>query len=166
MAKLTGTVITSPIVPGLSNDTYATHHDIYGKGGYRAVQTIEERDSISYERRSLGMEVRVLTGEGAGVYYLKSFDGDDFDGVTSQEWELVTTLSSGDIPSGSGEKEVFMGFLRDGKFWRIDEDGLEVEEPGKAGCIYLDTTTSITYHFNESRISFDKINSLSWVEVL
>ncbi len=167
MAKLVGTNIGAQIVPGQDTDTYATHSDEYGKGGYRAVQSIEDRDAISYERRSLGMEVRVMD-EGV-VYYLESFSGDEFDGVTSQVWKVATSVPSGgegeDIP-GTSEKEVFMGFLRDGKFWKIDDNGSEVEIEGRIGCIYLDTNTSITYYYNESRMSFDKINSLSWVEVL
>lgn len=164
MAKLTGTVITSPIVPGLSDDTYATHHDIYGKGGYRAVQTIEERDAISYERRSLGMEVRVLTGEGAGVYYLKSFNGDDFEGVTSQDWELVVTPGSGDSEDDK-QKEVYSGYLHtDGKFYRNSPEGLAPEEIlGIQGALYLDLETGITYRYDGD--SFEKINALSWINV-
>ena len=168
MAKLVGTNVGAQIVPGQDVDTYATHSDEYGKGGYRAVQSIEDRDAISFERRSLGMEVRVM--DNGIVYYLESFSGDEFDGVTEQVWKVATNASAGeeggDTPSGNAEKEVFMGFLRDGKFWKLDETGSEVEIEGRVGCIYLDTTTSITYHYNESKMSFDKINSLSWVEVL
>ena len=165
MAKLIGTNVGAQIVPGQDSDTYATHSDEYGKGGYRAVQTIEDRDNISYERRSVGMEVRVL--DNGIVYYLESFSGDEFDGVTEQVWKVATCFpSEGETTPGNSEKEVFMGFLRDGKFWKIDEGGTEVEIEGKVGCIYLDTNTSITYHYNTSKMSFDKINSLSWVEVL
>ena len=166
MAKLVGTNVGAQIVPGLDTDTYATHSDEFGKGGYRAVQSIEDRDAISFERRSLGMEVRVL--DSGVVYYLESFSGNEFDGVTEQVWKIATTNISGGEGDGSGnsEKEVFMGFLRDGKFWKLDENGDEVEIEGKIGCLYLDTNTSITYHYNESRRSFDKINTLSWVEVL
>ena len=106
--KLVGTNLNAPIVPNYEVDTYATHADIYGVGGYRAVNTIEERDAITFERRSIGMEVRVLSGEGAGLYCLKSFDGNVFDGVTSQVWEEV------------------LGKLR----W-IDVVGPEDEEPNK-----------------------------------
>lgn len=90
MAKrLVGTNLNAPIVPNYDSDTYATHSDTYGIGGYRAVNTIEDRDAITFERRSIGMEVRVLSGEGAGIYCLKSFEGDIFNGVTSQVWEEV-----------------------------------------------------------------------------
>ena len=160
MAKLIGTNINAQVVPNLDNDTYPTHSDEYGKGGYRAVNTIEERDSISYERRSIGMEVRVLSGEGAGVYFLKSFEGDEFDGVTSQEWELVVSPGA-----GSSEKEVYSGYLHtDGKFYQNQPDGASpMEIPGIQGALYLDMETGITYRFDGN--SFEKINTLSWIDV-
>lgn len=161
MAKLIGTNINAQIVPNLDSDTYSTHSDEYGKGGYRAVNTIEERDSISYERRAIGMEVRVLEGEEAGVYYLKSFEGDEFDGVTSQEWELVTSPSGGD----SSEQLVFSGFLdTDGKFYKDGEVGASpVLLEGIIGAIYLDIRTGISYHWDGD--SYNKINALSWNDV-
>ena len=84
--KLYGTIIGSTIYPSDTAQSFATHDSDYGKGGYRAVNTIEERDSISYSRRSVGMEVRVLSGEGAGIYILESFEGDKLNGVTAQSW--------------------------------------------------------------------------------
>lgn len=160
MAKLIGTNINAQIVPNLDNDTYPTHSDEYGKGGYRAVNTIEERDSISYERRSIGMEVRVLSGEGAGVYFLKSFEGDEFDGVTAQEWELVVSPGA-----GSSEKLVFSGFLEtDGKFYQEGAVGTSpVLLEGIVGAIYLDIRTGISYHWDGD--SYNKLNTLVWNNV-
>lgn len=160
MAEIAGIGISGMITPGGDDrNKFATHSDQFGKGGYRAVQTIEDRDAITYDRRTVGMEVRVLD-EGV-VYYLESFEGSSKKGVTSQVWK-VATAPAGENTPGSSEKEVFIGFIRDGRFWETDE--IEIE--GKTGCIYLDTTTNITYHYNESKRSFDKINTLSWVEVL
>ena len=161
MAKLVGTNVGAPVVPGLDSDTYATHLEEYGKGGYRSVQTIEDRDAITYERRALGMEVRVLTGEGAGVYYLESFDGDDLDGVTSQSWVKVTA----DSPSEGGAKEVYAGSLLDDIFYVESEDGLsQIPVEGKKGVLYLDLASGITYHYNEETRDFEKLNVLAWNE--
>lgn len=163
MAKLVGTNVNAPIVPGSDTDTYATHFDEYGKGGYRAVNTIAERDSISYERRSIGMEVRVLTGEDAGVYYLESFSGDDFEGVTAQSW---VKASEGGGSGTSGSKEVYSGYYESGDFFLLKEDGSGYVVAEKiSGVIYLDVKSGYSYHYDEESASFEKINSLSWTEV-
>lgn len=164
MAELVGIGISGMITPGGNDEnTYATHSDQFGKGGYRAVQTIEERDDISYERRSLGMEVRVL--DSGIVYYLESFEGSSKKGVTSQVWKVATSPSEGGGESTGGEKEVFSGYLRDGKFWSEDETDTPIEIEGRVGCIYLDTDTGITYRFVEPKRSFEKINPMSWINV-
>ena len=165
MAVVQGIGISGMITPGGDdNNKFATHSDRFGRGGYRAVQTIEDRDAITYDRRALGMEVRVLTGEGAGVYYLKSFDGSSKKGVTSQEWILVTTPSSGD--NGGGEKELYVGYLApDGNFYIGTDQVGEVlrDEDKKLEAIYLDIKTGISYHWNGE--SFKKMNSLTWNDV-
>lgn len=60
MAKIKGVNIPSTIVPFTTNDTYATHDAIYGKGGFRSVRTLAERNSIPQARRSAGMFVYVI----------------------------------------------------------------------------------------------------------
>ena len=57
--NLKGLNITSTIVPTNSADTFATHDSIYGKGGWREVNTIAERDAIPEDRRREGMIVYV-----------------------------------------------------------------------------------------------------------
>lgn len=52
--------ITGFISPTDNIDTYATHKDIYGKGGYRTVDDLNALNSISTERRQEGMLVYVL----------------------------------------------------------------------------------------------------------
>ncbi len=91
--KYSGTIISSPVYPVDSDQTYPTHDSEFGKGGYRSVNSYSDMENISYERRSLGMEVRVLTGDKKGLYVLKSFEGDELEGVTAQEWEEVKSAS-------------------------------------------------------------------------
>jgi hypothetical protein len=55
---LKGTNIGAPIVPGSDRDSYPTHDEKYGLGGYRSVEDAQERDSIPLERRKEGMIVR------------------------------------------------------------------------------------------------------------
>mgnify|MGYP001521298484 CR=1 FL=1 len=51
--ELKGTNIYAPIVPGTDEDKYPTHDSKHGKGGYKEVSTLEERDSLPEERLSL-----------------------------------------------------------------------------------------------------------------
>lgn len=60
MALISGAVnITGTIAPTDTNDIYATHDSRYGKGGYREVADLLERNAITLARRSDGMLVYV-----------------------------------------------------------------------------------------------------------
>lgn len=59
MADLKGTNVAALIVPFTDQDPYATHDAKYGKGGFRSVNTIEERNAITTERMAIGMIVHV-----------------------------------------------------------------------------------------------------------
>lgn len=54
MAKLTGTNVSAPLAPQDSADTYPTHLAQYGKGGWRTVATIAERNAIPAARLEPG----------------------------------------------------------------------------------------------------------------
>lgn len=84
MANIQGTNIAAGIAPFTTDDTYATHDSKYGKGGWREVDTITERDSISQDRRSIGMAVHVL--ENQTVYTLKG-------GTTNDKWSILNLPS-------------------------------------------------------------------------
>ena len=68
--NLQGTNIISMIVPTNHADTYATHDSFYGKGGWREVNTLDERNAIPEERRRIGMVVYVR--ETFKAYLLKN----------------------------------------------------------------------------------------------
>lgn len=59
MAELKGTQVAAIVVPFTDADKYATHDAEYGKGGFRSVSTITDRDAIPVERKTEGMIVRV-----------------------------------------------------------------------------------------------------------
>ena len=71
-----GTNIADPIVPYTTADNIPTHYAKYGKGGFRTVETIEERNSIPLERRESGMLVYVITDEN-NVHTYQWFPVDD-----------------------------------------------------------------------------------------
>ena len=58
---LLGTNVSDPILPWTAADEYATHYAKYGKGGYRSVSNISERNAIPALRREEGMLVWVIS---------------------------------------------------------------------------------------------------------
>jgi hypothetical protein len=66
--NILGTNVSSPIVPFTTADEFPTHDAKYGKGGFRAVATIEERDAITTYRKDPGMFVYVIATEKLYVY--------------------------------------------------------------------------------------------------
>ena len=60
MTKITGTNVSAPIAPNDTADTYPTHHARYGKGGWRTVATIAERDAIPADRLEPGSVAYVV----------------------------------------------------------------------------------------------------------
>lgn len=59
MAIIRGTNVLAPVVPFDTTDTHASHEARYGRGGYRSVADIAERDAIPQLRREAGMLVYV-----------------------------------------------------------------------------------------------------------
>jgi hypothetical protein len=66
--NILGTNVSSPIVPFTTADEFPTHDAKYGKGGFRAVATIDERDAITTYRKDPGMFVYVIATEKLYVY--------------------------------------------------------------------------------------------------
>lgn len=86
MAQNTGTQVVAPIVTPDSNDKFPTHINSMGQGGYKAVQSIAERDAIPDERRENGMLCAVLQND--TVYQLKG-------GTDNAFWTIFTTGAGG-----------------------------------------------------------------------
>lgn len=84
MAAIPGSVrFTGFIAPSDSEDTYAVHDEIYGRGGWRTVANLTERDAITADRRRVGMPVRVLDrGDGTRAFYTL------IAGITNSHWVL------------------------------------------------------------------------------
>ena len=65
MAAIKGTNVIAPVVPLDTTDVHPSHEARYGKGGYRTVATLVERDAIPAPRREAGMLVYVSAGGGS-----------------------------------------------------------------------------------------------------
>ena len=60
MSSIKGTNVLAPVVPFDTTDSHASHEARYGRGGYRSVADIAERDAIPQLRREAGMLVWVI----------------------------------------------------------------------------------------------------------
>ena len=69
MATIKGTNVLAPVVPFDTADVHPSHEARYGKGGYRTVATLSERDAIPAPRREAGMLVFV-TASGGSLWQL------------------------------------------------------------------------------------------------
>lgn len=63
MSAIQGTNVIAPVVPFDTADVHPSHEARYGKGGYRTVATLVERDAIPAPRREAGMLVFVAADE-------------------------------------------------------------------------------------------------------
>lgn len=87
MAEIKNTLrISAPISPYNTDDVQPTHEAQWGKGGYRSVKTIVERNLIPDERREIGMVVYVE--EDSKVYILQ-------DGISNDNWVNFITIIEG-----------------------------------------------------------------------
>lgn len=148
MAELQGTVVTSPLVPGGdSSNTYPTHDAIYGKGGWRSVGTIEERDAITDKRKTEGMIVRV---QAEGLEYVWQ----------NNKWEIWKPASV-DVPTKLSQLENDANYVQDPDYsslrnaWdgknkasglvqldgsaKVEDANLKVASPTDNGIITSDT---------------------------
>ena len=87
MTQIRGTNLSAPVVPFTDHDEFPTHYALYGKGGYRTVQNIEERDLIPSERREEGMLVWVI--EDPSLKHLYQY--------LNQEW-IVPSFNTDSAP--------------------------------------------------------------------
>jgi hypothetical protein len=104
MAELSGTNLAGSIVPFTTDDTFATHLAKFGKGGWRSVADIAERDGITADRREAGMAVYVVAEK--KVYTLES------DLVTWTELKTgpeEITVKHDDTLQGEGTEESPLG---------------------------------------------------------
>ena len=118
MAQLRGTNVAAPILPFADTDRFPTHLAEYGKGGYRSVANLSDRDSIPTERLEEGMLVWVTSN--STLYQLRSGEWKEFKissegsgtgpgGGEGQEGEGIQSFPSpSDIPSDYPGNFVFV----------------------------------------------------------
>ena len=152
--NLQGTNIISMIVPTNHADTYATHDSFYGKGGWREVNTLDERNAIPEERRRIGMVVYVR--ETFKAYLLKNslsnvgwvpFNIDDEEYVTEDEMNAAiadalenynTKVEIQDILGGYATKQWVIDYIGDidlADYQKKVDNNLQTENKSIVGAI-------------------------------
>lgn len=118
-SEINGVKVPANIIPTSTSDTYPTHHANFGRGGYKTVSSIEERDKIPVDRLTLGTEVRVTLSSGEStVYYLSKLPDNITNSSTGKdcEWTLVE--------SGGLDEEALEGLKgKPGGLAELDTDG-------------------------------------------
>lgn len=84
--------VIGSVEPNALTDKYPTHNELYGKGGFRSVADLTERDAITPARRSVGMLVYAIGNE--KFYQLKA-------GIENTNW-VETSFGTG-AGAGGGE---------------------------------------------------------------
>lgn len=106
--------ISAPITPYSTSDKYPTHLSIFGKGGLKSVQNLQERNNIPEERREEGMMVYVVNNK--KVYGL-------LNGITNNDWVDANILIGGE---NAGQIVVTISEPEDpsaGTLWLHPEEG-------------------------------------------
>lgn len=148
MSELRGTNVVAPILPFTTEDEFATHLALYGKGGFRSVQTIEERDNIPAPRREEGMLVYVVNDPNEiNTYQLvngewtKSKIGSGISSVgTWQELQdLTSKCQPGDVYYVA-DQDQFYSFSSSREWRSFSQIYVGDIEPEDKGALWLDTS--------------------------
>jgi hypothetical protein len=94
-----GTIISSPIRPATTADTYPTAYADELLGGYHSVASIAERNAIPYARRKLGMQCIVIANKVYSKYTL--INNPTTDATQDSDWNQ-DIFSASDIKLSDG----------------------------------------------------------------
>jgi len=119
MPYISGSVpVTGFVAPTDSADTYPSHSEEWGRGGYRTVANITERNAIPSGRRKAGMKVFVVSN---GTEYTLGSGLLDADWVVSKSgvrvvplWSDLAAIAATGIPNGTAFRVLGRAAVGDG----------------------------------------------------
>ena len=177
-SETSGTKVVANIIPTSPNDLYPTHHDIFGRGGYKAVKSIEERNAIKISRLTLGAEVRETTPDGnSTVYYVSKMPDNIKDTMTGADCEwaevksggfdeealaalkgqpngLASLDEEGKVPESQTRTIIFRGtYVNENEFKSVNG----TPHVGRENAIYIDNTNGKMYSFTGGKFVRDSI---------
>lgn len=146
MAKIIGSIpVMGLIAPNDSADTYAVTDEKYGKGGYRSVANISERDNITTERRTEGMLVKVLAD---GKFYTLS------GGVSNSNWiEQVmggSTGGGGETVTGTSPISVINNVVSISEATALSSGSMSAADKDKLNKIATGAEVNVQSDWNQS----------------
>lgn len=181
-----GTLVGANLVPTSINDLYPTHIDIFGRGGYKAVTSIAERNAIKISRLCLGAEVRVTLDDGTStVYYVSKMPESIVDTMTGADCEWTAVESGGldedALAALKGQPNGLAGLDEEGKvpetqlrtiIFRgtyIDESTFNsnsgVAHVKLTNAIYIDNATGRMYSWSEDQQKFLR-DTIYWQDIV
>lgn len=162
-SETNGVKVPANIIPTSTSDTYPTHHANYGRGGYKTVSSIEERNAIPVDRLTVGTEVRVTLADGTStVYYVSKLPTSITNNSTGKDCEW-TLIESGGLDQDA--LDAIKG--KPGGLAELDTDGRVPESQSRA-IIYrghyidelrFDSLTGIPHRCVEDAIYVDVRNA-------
>ena len=172
MAEIRGTNVIAPVVPFSTTDVHPSHEARYGKGGYRTVATIVERDAIPAPRLEAGMLVHVVaeatayqlgadlttwaefvTGSNPAIGDVTGLQ-DALDAKLAlaggaMDEDAVITLSTGTVDSEVGGWGFGVQLTADNsQFANVEPTGLTVSSGGTAAVVVTGITTANDGYIN------------------
>lgn len=167
MTSIPGSVrFTGFVAPSDSEDTYAVHDEIYGRGGWRTVADITARDAITEDRRRIGMAVRVLDSDGLGTQKFYTLSG----GITNSDWiedplgtirysnETMMPVDVGGWPAGSTFDDKTITQMLDGLLYPYQYPSFDsFSISGQSTTIEVGDTIPINRTFVWSTLNSDNI---------
>lgn len=104
--ELKGTNIYAPIVPGTDEDKYPTHYSRYGKGGFKCVRTLVERDTIPVDRLEVPTLCYVFDEDLFFVWDGTNWNDKEMGGADvglQRNVRIVNNLDSKNVTASKGE---------------------------------------------------------------
>ena len=154
MANINGTNLAAPVVPFTTDDTFPTHYAKYGKGGYRTVATITERDGIFTALREEGMEVYVV--ETSKKYALVG-------GISNTNWvERISNVAGSNTQVMFNDNGVLAGSadLTYNKLSRVFKAGNTIREVSSSQFLHGAGNSFVTGAFNLG-VGFNALKSVT-----
>lgn len=183
-SEISGVKVPANIIPTSTSDTYPTHHANFGRGGYKTVNSLEERDAIPVDRLTLGTEVRVTLADGTStVYYVSKMPDTVTTSSTGKdcEWTLVEAGgldedalnalkgipgglaeldTDGKVPEAQSRSVIYRGYYVDELvFKRLDGTTNHIYNEN---AIYIDSNTGRIYSYTGGKFVRD---ALYWQNV-
>lgn len=163
--ELKGTNIYAPIVPGTDEDKYPTHYSKYGKGGFKCVRTIVERDAIPVNRLEVPTLCYVFDEDLFFVWDGTNWNDKEMGGVDvglQRNVRVVNNLDSKNVTASKGEPCLL-------KFTFVSQERYSSKEPyentGEQGLCQISVRKSNSSEYEVIKMIYIKSDTPLSVDI-